>query len=33
VTITSPSGVPDTNPANDSATDVDVVGLFADGFD
>lgn len=28
-----PAGTTDTNPLDDSATDVDVVGVFADGFD
>jgi|GEM_PF-1724737 len=32
-TIAAPAGIPDANPGNDSASDVDVVGLFADGFD
>jgi uncharacterized repeat protein (TIGR01451 family) len=32
-TVTAPSGLTDLNPLNDSASDVDTVGIFADGFD
>jgi len=31
--VVAPAGTTDTNPLDDSATDVDVVGVFADGFD
>jgi uncharacterized repeat protein (TIGR01451 family) len=31
--VSAPSGLTDFNPANDSASDVDAVGIFADGFD
>ena len=33
VSVTAPSGVTDVNPANNSATDIDATGIFADGFD
>jgi uncharacterized repeat protein (TIGR01451 family) len=33
VSVSPPSGTTDTNPLDDSATDVDTVGVFADGFD
>jgi uncharacterized repeat protein (TIGR01451 family) len=33
VSVTPPAGVPDANTANNSATDSDTVGIFADGFD
>ncbi|MEO7433049.1 MAG: Ig-like domain repeat protein [Dokdonella sp.] len=33
VSVTAPAGVPDTNAGNDTATDTDAVGIFADGFD
>jgi uncharacterized repeat protein (TIGR01451 family) len=32
-TVTAPSGLTDFNPGNDSASDIDAVGIFADGFD
>ena len=32
-TVTLPAGLGDNNPANNSATDTDPVGLFADGFE
>ena len=32
-TVTAPAGLVDFNPVNDSASDVDAVGIFADGFD
>ena len=32
-TVTLPSGLTDINPANNSASDTDPVGLFADGFE
>lgn len=32
-TVAPPSGTVDFDPANDSASDVDAVGIFADGFD
>ena len=33
VSVTAPAGAIDSDPSNDSATDVDATGLFADGFD
>lgn len=33
VSVTAPNDVPDSNSANNEASDVDTVGLFADGFD
>jgi len=32
-TVAAPSGLTDFNPGNDSASDIDAVGIFADGFD
>jgi uncharacterized repeat protein (TIGR01451 family) len=33
VAVHAPAGTTDTNPTDDSASDADVVGVFADGFD
>ncbi|HJT96916.1 MAG TPA: cadherin-like domain-containing protein, partial [Rhodanobacteraceae bacterium] len=33
VSVTAPSGMTDLNPLDDSATDIDVTGIFSDGFD
>ena len=33
VSVTAPSGVTDVDPANNSATDIDATGIFADSFD
>ncbi|MET0225842.1 MAG: cadherin-like domain-containing protein [Dokdonella sp.] len=33
ISVTAPAAVPDIAPSNNSATDSDAVGLFADGFD
>ncbi|MEO6689770.1 MAG: Ig-like domain repeat protein [Dokdonella sp.] len=32
-TVSAPANAPDTNAANNAATDTDAVGIFADGFD
>jgi len=32
-TVTPSSGLGDGNPANNSATDIDKIGVFLDGFD
>jgi len=33
VSVSPPAGVTDFNAANDEATDIDITGIFADGFD
>jgi hypothetical protein len=33
ISLSPPAGVTDFNPANDEAVDIDITGIFADGFD